>query len=217
MLRQVVLLALVAMCAADGYEKPKTNKCFQCSYNPPKTVTYKVPKKEEYEYKVPKTTYECKEEKVQYGYHQQKPAYGHAEQGYGQAEQGYGNGHGHEHGQGYGQPQPTYGYVRRCYPKVEYETRKGYRTTYEDKSETSPAGGFSPCMGPITAESAKADGVDDWECHSNCFTRTDGYGNVVRGCYKGEFGVNPHLLGCHYQAGQKYCFCHGDRCNGEKH
>ena len=225
MIRGIVLLALAGVCLADGYHKPKYNKCFQCSYSPAKTYTYKVPKKEEYEYKVPKTTYECKEEKVYYGYpaagygHPAQAAYGHPSPAYGQQAAGYGqqaSGHGHESaGYGHHQQKPAYGYQRKCYPKVEYEVRKGYRTTYEEKTETSPAGGFDPCMGPITAESAKKDGVDDWECKNNCYTRTDAYGNVNRGCYKGEFGVDPNLLGCHYQAGEKYCFCHGDHCNGE--
>ncbi len=37
--------------------------------------------------------------------------------------------------------------------------------------------------------------------------------DVLRGCYKGEFGVDPNQYGCHVQAGQLYCFCKGDKCN----
>ena len=39
------------------------------------------------------------------------------------------------------------------------------------------------------------------------------FSDIFRGCYKGEYAVNPHKIGCHYQAGAVYCFCEGDKCN----
>ncbi len=41
------------------------------------------------------------------------------------------------------------------------------------------------------------------------------FSDVLRGCYKGEFGVNPNKYGCNVQAGQLYCFCKGDKCNNK--
>ena len=40
--------------------------------------------------------------------------------------------------------------------------------------------------------------------------------DVFRGCYKGEYGVNPHQLNCTKQADSIYCFCEGDQCNNEE-
>ena len=39
--------------------------------------------------------------------------------------------------------------------------------------------------------------------------------DVLRGCYKGEFGVDPKKYGCNVQAGQLYCFCKGNKCNNK--
>ena len=40
--------------------------------------------------------------------------------------------------------------------------------------------------------------------------------DIFRGCYKGEYGVDPSLFGCHRQADSMYCFCEGDRCNHDQ-
>jgi len=40
--------------------------------------------------------------------------------------------------------------------------------------------------------------------------------DIFRGCYKGEYGVDPSLFGCHRQADSMYCFCEGDRCNHQQ-
>lgn len=40
--------------------------------------------------------------------------------------------------------------------------------------------------------------------------------DFARGCYKGEFGVNPEESGPQEINGQTYWFCHGDFCNGGK-
>ena len=37
--------------------------------------------------------------------------------------------------------------------------------------------------------------------------------DLFRGCYKGEYNVNPNKLGCSKQNGDVYCFCKGDKCN----
>ena len=35
------------------------------------------------------------------------------------------------------------------------------------------AGGWDKCMGPFTPRQAKDYGVDEWDCDSNCYIRTD--------------------------------------------
>lgn len=97
--------------------------------------------------------------------------------------------------------------------KVPVQDKHGkiyYKTKYVQK-ETP--GGWDKCKGPFDDAQATKFGIDVWDCDSNCFTRTDKSGNVFRGCYRGEFGVDPEKLGCHEQAGSLYCFCKGDRCN----
>ena len=39
---------------------------------------------------------------------------------------------------------------------------------------------------------------------------------ITRGCYSGQYKVDPDRLGCHHQGDNKelYCFCQGDHCNG---
>lgn len=97
--------------------------------------------------------------------------------------------------------------------KVPVQDKHGkiyYKTKYVQK-ETP--GGWDKCKGPFDDSQATKYGIDVWDCDSNCFTRTDKSGNVFRGCYRGEFGVEPEKLGCHEQAGSLYCFCKGNRCN----
>jgi len=48
------------------------------------------------------------------------------------------------------------------------------------------------------------------QCWSQCYVSVV---DIVRGCYKGEFGVDQHKYGCSYQAGSTYCFCEGELCN----
>ncbi len=38
---------------------------------------------------------------------------------------------------------------------------------------------------------------------------------LTRGCYQGEWKVDPEKIGCHSQAGAMYCFCEGDLCNNK--
>lgn len=77
-------------------------------------------------------------------------------------------------------------------------------------------GGWDKCLGPFSTKEASKYGVDVWKCRSNCYTRRDPNGDIFRGCYKGEYGVDPSLFGCHRQADSMYCFCDGDRCNHEQ-
>lgn len=77
-------------------------------------------------------------------------------------------------------------------------------------------GGWDKCLGPFDAYQAKDFGIDVWDCHSNCYTRKDPNGDIFRGCYKGEYGVDPYRTGeCTYQAGSLWCFCEGDTCNNQ--
>ncbi len=39
--------------------------------------------------------------------------------------------------------------------------------------------------------------------------------DIYRGCYEGEWGVDPSKLGCHKQAGSLYCFCNKNNCNNQ--
>lgn len=34
-------------------------------------------------------------------------------------------------------------------------------------------GGWDKCLGPFSHQEAESHGIDDWECHSNCYTRRD--------------------------------------------
>ena len=122
--------------------------------------------------KVPKTTFECKTEKVFDGYQITQQGY-EQQQSYGK-QQGYGK-QGDDQ-QGYGQ-HPKYRILKRCFSKVVYETKKEVRTRYDTKLETIPAGGFESCMGPITEESAQSSGVDNLTCRDNCYARKDSYGS----------------------------------------
>merc|ERR1712178_471378 len=81
--------------------------------------------------------------------------------------------------------------------------------------KTQKVGGWDKCQGPFDNNLAIKFGIDVWECDANCYTRTDEYSNVYRGCWKGEFGVDPNKIGCHIQAGSLYCFCYGDKCNNQ--
>lgn len=106
--------------------------------------------------------------------------------------------------------------VQDTVTRTEYTTRQVTRQVYDEQTvkRTSP-GGWDKCMGPFNAWQATEYGIDEWECHDNCYTRVDDNGNVSRGCYKGEFGVNPNQSGCSQQAGATYCFCEGELCNNE--
>lgn len=100
--------------------------------------------------------------------------------------------------------------------KDPYDHYGGYKTIYKTKEVKERLhGGWDKCLGPFDYYKANAFGIDVWDCYDNCYTRVDKKGNVFRGCYKGEYGVNPDLLGCHIQAGDLYCFCKGDKCNNE--
>jgi len=75
------------------------------------------------------------------------------------------------------------------------------------------AGGWDKCLGPFTERNANTWGIDQWDCHSSCYTKVDKNGNVLRGCYKDEFGVDPDKATCQTKYGTKYCFCEGTLCN----
>jgi hypothetical protein len=126
-----------------------------------------------------------------------------------------------------------YGYKTiKCYqcayspPRTEYkqEKYKTYETDHYGKQQVvyktryvpvSRRGGWEPCKGPFSDYDALSRGIDVWDCHDNCYTRLDDNGNIFRGCYKDEYGVDPKKLGCNRQAGSTYCFCEGDKCNNK--
>jgi hypothetical protein len=98
--------------------------------------------------------------------------------------------------------------------RQEFTTRKVPRQVYDHQTvQKKSQGGWDKCMGPFDGKQAREWGIDEWDCEDNCYVRVDGNGNVSRGCYKGEFGVNPNALGCSQQAGATYCFCQGELCN----
>jgi len=97
--------------------------------------------------------------------------------------------------------------------RTVYDTEQVSKTVYDTEviTKTTP-GGWDKCGSSFTHEEAEANGVDVWECHENCYTRLEG-DNLFRGCYKGEYAVDPHQLGCHQQNGATWCFCKGALCN----
>jgi len=94
------------------------------------------------------------------------------------------------------------------------DTKQVPRTAYETRNRTiTVPGGWEKCANAFTHDEALAAGIDVWDgCHDNCYARKEG-DNLFRGCYKGEFAVDPNQLGCHVQNGALWCFCAGDLCN----
>lgn len=45
------------------------------------------------------------------------------------------------------------------------------------KVAVASIGGWDKCKGPFTASQAKHYGVDEWECHDNCYLRVDQNGS----------------------------------------
>lgn len=109
---------------------------------------------------------------------------------------GYGGNEGYGNDRGYGKHGS---YYKKTYVPVQ-------RTVY---------GGWDKCEKDFSPEQAEFFGVDVWDCHSNCYVRKDKNGDIFRGCYKGEYGVDPHKIGCSYQAGAEWCFCEGNKCNNK--
>ena len=72
--------------------------------------------------------------------------------------------------------------VKQCTNKVVFDIKTDVRT--KNVFSTTTTGGFPPCEGPITPESAWRDGVDTWACHDNCYSRKDGKGSRWRHCQK---------------------------------
>ena len=72
---------------------------------------------------------------------------------------------------------PQYQIVKQCANKIVYDIKTEVRTRNVYKTQTTPPGGFPPCEGPITPESAKKYGIDSWQCHDNCYSRKDGKGS----------------------------------------
>lgn len=97
---------------------------------------------------------------------------------------------------------------------TEFETHEEVRTIYDNKTvHRLVHGGWEGCAGQLTHALAESNGVDIWDCHANCYVKTDHSGNLYRGCYKGETGINPNQIGCHSYGKERWCFCEGDLCN----
>jgi len=97
---------------------------------------------------------------------------------------------------------------------TEFETQEQVRTVYDNKTiHRSIQGGWKGCAGQLTKELAESNGVDVWDCMNHCYVKLDQSGNLYRGCYKGETGINPDKLGCTSYGKEKWCFCKGDLCN----
>ena len=104
--------------------------------------------------------------------------------------------------------------VHETVTRQDYVTSKVSSQVFDEKTiKRHLQGGWDKCKGAFDAWQAKKFGIDEWECHDNCYIRTDSNGNISRGCYKGEYEVDPNKIGCHYQGGSTYCFCEGNLCN----
>lgn len=104
-------------------------------------------------YSPPKTYYDKKVvlEKYQYG-------------GYDQQQSGYDNNGGYGDNNGYGSGQSYQGgYAKKSYVPVP-------RTIN---------GGWDKCLGPFDHYTAKDQGIDVWDCHSNCYIRKDPNGGTL--------------------------------------
>jgi len=99
---------------------------------------------------------------------------------------------------------------------TEFETREQVRTVYDDKTvHRLLQGGWQGCAGQLTHGISEANGVDIGDCQDNCYVKLDHSGNLYRGCYKGETGINPHAIGCTSYGNERWCFCEGNLCNTE--
>jgi len=96
---------------------------------------------------------------------------------------------------------------------IEFQTKQIFDVRQVTKKR---AGGWDKCLGPFSEQQALEWGVDQWECNSKCYIKTDANGNALRGCYKDEFGVDPSKPGCQTSHGTTYCFCDGSLCNNGK-
>ncbi|XP_013386364.1 uncharacterized protein LOC106155883 [Lingula anatina] len=131
-----------------------------------------------------------------------------------------------------------YHYGKSCYqcsfgPRVKFHKEFG-RIYYDEQGHEDPYSrrnngihsyehhvrggltqfpGWVPCRGPFSHYDAEAYGINVWACSSNCYIRMDKNGHIYRGCYQGEWKVDPYRLGCHKQTDSLWCFCEGDRCN----
>ena len=75
-------------------------------------------------------------------------------------------------------------------------------------------GGWDKCSGSFSQYDAASFGIDTWDCEHNCYVRVDKAGYLFRGCYRGEFGVDPNNLNDVQQVGNaQYKFCKDDLCN----
>jgi len=101
-----------------------------------------------------------------------------------------------------------YGFV---YKNIfQFRTKQVYEIK---KVPEKKKGGWDKCEGEFMHEEAEHYGIDVWKCHDNCYTRYDKNGNIFRGCYKGEYNVDPTMMGCNEQEKATWCFCEGDKCN----
>ena len=75
-------------------------------------------------------------------------------------------------------------------------------------------GGWDKCGGVLNEGDARKFGIDTWDCKSNCMVRVDKRGNLFRGCYRGEFGVDPNNVEDVQEVfDSQYKFCSGSLCN----
>ena len=45
------------------------------------------------------------------------------------------------------------------------------------KQKVGNSGGFEACKGPLDEYKARKSGVDDWDCHNNCYVKKDKEGS----------------------------------------
>lgn len=107
-------------------------------------------------------------------------------------------------------------YKEKEFVKKIHDPKTGkYKIVREKKLvPEQQVGGWDKCGGTFTPYQAVEYGIDTWECDYNCFVRVDKAGNLFRGCYRGEFGVDPNNVSDIQEVGDsQYKFCGDNRCN----
>jgi len=60
----------------------------------------------------------------------------------------------------------------------QYGSNSASSNQYATAAAKAAIGGWDKCLGPFDSAFAKEQGIDVWECHSNCFVRRDPNGGI---------------------------------------
>lgn len=99
--------------------------------------------------------------------------------------------------------------------QIQDPRKGGYKLVRQKKLvPEKKVGGWDKCGGSFSNIEATGFGIDMWPCKHNCFVRKDVAGNLFRGCFRGEYGVDPYNLNDIQQVGNSlYKFCDSPLCN----